>query len=128
KAIVGTLDDGISTSMSVSREMNNGTGGVLYLDTPIGGAVKTTVIGGPNYRYWVDGANRDQGAGGLEGSPAEPGSWRIEIGPADSRRDTLMVNGLAVHPSDITEPPFFRPASAASDPAAGDANVVAVQV
>ena len=72
-------------SIDLHEYADNTTGGKLFTKilSPPGAIVRK--IGGPSYRYHVDGANRTGGAGGLETLPAEPGLWRVEVrDPANS--------------------------------------------
>jgi hypothetical protein len=62
--------------------------------------VRATVVGGPTHRFWVDGEDRGAGSQGLDGPPAQPGVWRIEVEPSagrvDADVDTVMVHALTV--------------------------------
>jgi hypothetical protein len=103
--MAGTSDDGILETSESRFTVRNSGQGELRMATLWPREARLTAIGGPGHRYWVDGANRAGGAAGLEGSPAEPGLWRIEAAPAVPERAQLLVQALAVGDAGATEDP-----------------------
>lgn len=94
--IAGSPDNGILTSPVPAFQIDNGSGGLLAGTTLAPSSAHLTAIGGPDYRYWVDGKNRSGGASPHEGAPAEPGLWRIEAAPVSATTTTLLVNALTI--------------------------------
>jgi hypothetical protein len=120
----GSADNGIlwGRSSGLTFTLANGAGGRLVGQTVVPEEAEATLIGGPDYRYWVDGANRAAGSQGLEGPPADPGAWRLEVAPAgrgndDGPTDTLLVHALWVGDADSPAARVRRLATA-WDPAA----------
>lgn len=103
--VAGTRDDGILSAPAGRFVMDNGSGGRLVGRTLVPGDARLQLIGGPNYRYWADGANQVGGDRGLEGSPAEPGTWRVEVEPPADGPDHLLVHALTVTDSGRDEIP-----------------------
>lgn len=98
RVVFGDAGNGIVTSDAARFEVDNGTGGRMLGVALAPADAALTVIGGRDYRYWVDGANRAGGAAAHEGPPAEPGLWRIESGPAarTGSGDYLLVHALVI--------------------------------
>ena len=92
--VSGSDDDGIIEGPMRELGIANSAGAGLNVKTLFPDEARVTLIGGPNHRYWVDGANRDDGAEGLDGQPAAPGEWRMEVTASSPGRDTLLVHGL----------------------------------
>lgn len=103
--LAGTAEDGILETAASRFTVQNSGQGELRMATLWPPEARLTAIGGPGHRYWVEGANRAAGAAGLEGSPAEPGLWRIEAAPARTERAQLLVHALAVGDAGATEDP-----------------------
>jgi hypothetical protein len=96
RGVSGSSNNGIVESDTPLFTVENGAS-VLWGQQLLPKRGRLTAVGGPDYRYWVDGANRAGGASGLEGAPAEPGLWRVEMGPADRDTDNVMVTSFAMH-------------------------------
>lgn len=96
--MLGEAGNGIVAGDAARFEVDNGTGGRMLGVALAPADAAITAIGGRDYRYWVDGANRAGGAAAHEGSPAGPGLWRIESGPAArvGSGDYLLVHALVV--------------------------------
>jgi hypothetical protein len=94
--VAGSADNGILKSPVAAFQIDNGSGGLLKGTTLAPPDANLTAIGGPDYRYWVDGKNRSGGAAAHEGAPAEPGLWRIEAAPRSATTTTLLVNALTI--------------------------------
>ena len=105
KVVEGTADDGILETAASRFTVRNSGQGELRMATLWPAESRLTAIGGPGHRYWVDGANRIGGAAGQEGSPAEPGLWRIEAAPVRPERAQFMVHALAVGDAGATADP-----------------------
>ena len=123
----GTVDDGILHSDADRFTFDNGTGGRLTMHALAPLDAGLTAIGGPGHRYWVDGANRDAGASGLEGTPAEPGMWRVESASRSSStagRNHLLVHALTVTDTGRTALPVFLSRGRTDRPGARAAHVV----
>lgn len=103
--MAGTAEDGILETSESRFTVRNSGQGELRMATLWPREARLTAIGGSGHRYWVDGANRAGGAAGLEGSPAEPGLWRIEAAPAVPEHAQLLVHALAVGDAGETEDP-----------------------
>lgn len=120
QVVQGAPENGILTSATASFTFDNGTGGQLAGQVLLPEAARLTAYGGPGYRYWVDGANRSAGAAPHEGPPAEPGLWRVEMGPPDGwKTDLRMVTALAIGDSGAVLPTaraFLAPGSLPADP------------
>ncbi|MCC7018129.1 MAG: heparinase II/III family protein [Ardenticatenales bacterium] len=123
----GTLDDGILHSDTDRFTFDNGTGGRLTMRALAPLDAGLTAVGGPGHRYWVDGANRDAGASGLEGMPAEPGMWRVESASRNlstAGRNHLLVHALTVTDTGRTALPVFLSRGYRDRPGARAAHVV----
>ena len=95
--VEGSRDDGILVGAARTVTVTNEGGGEMRVSTLHPEASQITLIGGPNHRYWVDGANRVAGSSGKEGPPAEPGLWRMEVAPGlRESGGWLLVNVLDV--------------------------------
>jgi hypothetical protein len=123
RIIEGSAEDGILESASGDWRMDNATGGQLIGRSLGDGSTRLRAIGGPGHRFWVDGANRESGAEGLDGPPAEPGAWRVELESAaplatgEGRRDWLLVTAILAQDSDSPDPEsFLRRLVVATDP------------
>jgi hypothetical protein len=130
RVLAGTAENGILQTTSAAFELDNGSGGRLIGRVLEPGAAGGWLIGGPDYRYWVDGANRDDGAAPHEGSPAEPGRWRLELSPPATPApppDTLLVVGLTITDEGGRPAHADRPSAVGTDPMAPEP-VLAVAV
>jgi hypothetical protein len=94
--LAGAVDDGIVEAPAGRFVMDNGSGGRLIGRTLLPDAANMRLIGGSNFRYWVDGANRLDGARAHETSPAEPGTWRVEVQGSEQGQSHTLVHALTV--------------------------------
>lgn len=94
--VQGSADNGILTSDDDVFSVDNGSGGRLFAQTLLPAAHTTRKIGGADYRYWSDGANRDGGASSQETGYAEPGTWRVEVVPDSAQTDDLFLHALYI--------------------------------
>lgn len=123
--ITGTADDGILESAVGRFTVRNSAQGELQVATLWPSQARLVAIGGPGHRYWVDGANRAVGTAGLDGAPAEPGSWRIEVSAANPQRAQLLLHALAIGDAGATTDPATEARMPAVD-SAGSAAAMAV--
>lgn len=91
--VAGTADNGIVAAASGDFTVDNGTGGRLAVRALHPSAV-LRAVGGPDYRYFVDGANRSGSAAPHEGAPAEPGLWTVRASSASGGE--LLVHALTI--------------------------------
>ncbi len=131
----GSADDGRVHTDTPRFTFDNGTGGRLAFAALAPADARLTAIGGPGHRYWVDGANRDGGAAGHEGAPAEPGAWRIESAPRDDAptppdagpRDHVLVHALTVTDTGRTAWPATLVAATGDRAGPGPAHAIVVR-
>ncbi|MCP4641131.1 MAG: hypothetical protein GY851_11885, partial [bacterium] len=94
--VQGSADNGILTSSDDAFRVDSGSGGRLFVQTLLPAAHTIRKIGGPDYDYWSDGANRDGGASSQENGYAEPGTWRVEVVPDAVQTDDLFLHALYI--------------------------------
>jgi hypothetical protein len=94
--VQGSADNGILTSDDDVFSVDSGSGGRLFAQTLLPAAHTTCKIGGADYDYWSDGANRDDGASSHETGYAEPGTWRVEVVPDSAQSDDLFLHALYI--------------------------------
>lgn len=93
--VQGSADNGILTSADDVFQVDAGTGR-LFVQTLLPANATLRKIGGADYRYWSDGANRTGGASGYETGYAEPGLWRVEVVPSAAQLDDVFLHALYI--------------------------------
>ncbi len=93
--VQGSADNGILTSSDDVFRVDAGTGR-LFVQTLLPANQTLRKIGGADYRYWSDGANRTGGASGYETGYAEPGLWRVEVVPGAAQTDDVFLHALYI--------------------------------
>jgi len=93
--VQGSADDGILTSADDVFRVDEGMGR-LFVQTLLPANQTLRKIGGADYRYWSDGANRTGGASGYETSYAEPGLWRVEVVPGTAQTDDVFLHAFYI--------------------------------
>lgn len=94
--VQGSAGNGILTSSDDVFAVDSGSGGRLFVQTLLPAGHTTRKIGGTDYRYWVDGANRTGGASAQETGYTEPGLWRVEVVPGAAQADDLFLHVLYI--------------------------------
>ncbi|MBU1878166.1 MAG: heparinase II/III-family protein, partial [Chloroflexi bacterium] len=94
--VQGTASNGIITSSDDVFRVDSGSGGRLFAQTLLPASHTIRKIGGTDYRYWSDGANRAGGAAAYETGYAEPGLWRVEVVPSTPQADDRFLHVLYI--------------------------------
>jgi hypothetical protein len=93
--VQGTANNGILTSSDDVFRVDNDAGR-LFVQTLLPTNQVLRKIGGTDYRYWSDGANRVDGAPAQENGYAEPGQWRVEVVPGTAQTDDVFLHALYI--------------------------------
>jgi hypothetical protein len=93
--VQGSATNGILTSNDDVFHVDRGAGR-LFAQTLLPANHIIRKIGGTDYRYWSDGANRVDGAPAYETGYAEPGLWRVEVVPGTAQTDDVFLHALYI--------------------------------